>query len=265
LTRFLTIKSWERFQHYKDRDPPWVKLYRDTLTAESWVLGTDTSRLVQVASMLLAARYNNQIPYRWDLIKKVSHLDCTESQFNAAIKHLTDSDFLSIQSLPISEDEVAQSASTLLATCPSEERRGEKSREETEESQSARAKRLPDDWGLTKERRAIAESERIDPDRTFAKFTDYWRAASGQNARKRDWDAAWRNWCRTEADRKPSGGNGQHAKPIVRKTADEMEAEEIARGIAEGRTDEEIARDYRGAVSIDRIRGIRAAVTNAQH
>lgn len=66
---------------------------------------------------------------------------------------------------------------------------------------AARARRLPDDFELTDERRRVAEAERLDPARTFAKFCDYWRAASGQKARKHDWDATWRNWCRTEADR----------------------------------------------------------------
>jgi hypothetical protein len=61
--------------------------------------------------------------------------------------------------------------------------------------------RLPEDFTLTSERRAVAEAERLPADRTFAKFCDYWRSASGQSARKLDWDATWRNWCRTEADR----------------------------------------------------------------
>ncbi|HJS88690.1 MAG TPA: DUF1376 domain-containing protein [Steroidobacteraceae bacterium] len=67
----------------------------------------------------------------------------------------------------------------------------------------ATATRLPDGWELTEERRQIAMQERVDPERTFAKFCDYWRAASGAKARKLDWEATWRNWCRTEADRSP--------------------------------------------------------------
>lgn len=66
---------------------------------------------------------------------------------------------------------------------------------------SPRATRLPTDWVLTPERESYARKESLDPARTFAKFTDYWRAASGRTAAKLDWDAAWRNWCRTEADR----------------------------------------------------------------
>jgi hypothetical protein len=64
-----------------------------------------------------------------------------------------------------------------------------------------RAARLPEDFNLTDERRAVAEAEKVPAERTFAKFCDHWLAASGQSSRKLDWDAAWRNWCRTEADR----------------------------------------------------------------
>src|SRR5690606_13160625 len=66
------------------------------------------------------------------------------------------------------------------------------------------ATRIPEDFELTPERRAIAETEQLDPERTFAKFVDYWRSASGARARKHDWEATWRNWCRSEADRNRS-------------------------------------------------------------
>lgn len=71
-----------------------------------------------------------------------------------------------------------------------------------------KASRIPDDFALTPERRAVATAERIDPDRTFAKFRDYWRAKSGSQATKLDWDATWRNWCRSEGDRNPQSKGG---------------------------------------------------------
>lgn len=70
-------------------------------------------------------------------------------------------------------------------------------------ARSARATRLPINFALTPERRAIAEAEKADPDREFENFTDHWRAASGQKARKNDWDATWRIWCRRAPDFKP--------------------------------------------------------------
>lgn len=127
----LAICNWERFQHYKDRDPPWVKLYRDMLTAESWVLGTDISRLVQVASILLAARYSNQIPFRWALIRKVASLDCTEAEFHEAIQHLTATKFLEIQGCTELEGRPVHDASAVLAKC-SRETEAEQSRDREE-------------------------------------------------------------------------------------------------------------------------------------
>lgn len=85
----------------------------------------------------------------------------------------------------------------------------------TSVGERTRGARLPDDWVMTPDRRSVAEAERVDPDRTFAKFTDHWRAATGANSRKRDWDAAWRNWCRTENDRKPL--NGSSTRPAAEK------------------------------------------------
>lgn len=142
MTTF-SIVGWQRFQHYKDRDPPWVKLYRDLLTSESWVLGTDHSRLLQVASILLAARYENKIPLRWDLIKKVASLDMSESQFKTALQHLAEHNFLEYQQVTSVPNVVEQSASTPLATCTSEAE-AEQSREEAEQSRTSVELKLDD-------------------------------------------------------------------------------------------------------------------------
>lgn len=140
--KVLAVKNWERFQHYKDRDPPWVKLYRDLLTSESWVLGTDLSRVVQVASTLLAPRYENRIPYRWNLLKKVMSLECTEAAFDKAVDHLIQSNFLEIQDVTEETKVVAQSASTALATCTSET---DQIREETDKRQNGHSSAVPTD------------------------------------------------------------------------------------------------------------------------
>jgi hypothetical protein len=97
------------------------------------------------------------------------------------------------------------------------------------DARSARApsaKRIPDDFALTDQRRAIAKTEGVDPDREFSKFADYWRSASGANARKHDWDATWRNWCRKAHDMRPNGRAppGDGPKLTWKPSADEDEA-----------------------------------------
>lgn len=71
-----------------------------------------------------------------------------------------------------------------------------------------RATRIPADFALTPERRAVAVAEHVDPERTFAKFCNHWRAKGGQAARKVDWEATWRNWCMEDADRAKRNGAG---------------------------------------------------------
>jgi hypothetical protein len=128
-SRSIAVITWERFQHYKDRNPPWIKLYGDMLTSEPWVLGTDTSRLVQVAITLLAARYQNATPYNFELIKKVTHFDFDEQQFDTAVEYLVSAKFIQIHG-------VAESASGALAKRKQraipEKRRGEKTKNREE-------------------------------------------------------------------------------------------------------------------------------------
>jgi hypothetical protein len=188
MPQVIALCGWEKYQHYKDRDPPWVKLYRDLLTTESWVLGTDASRLVQVASILLAARYQNATPLNFALIKKVASLDISEREFNAAIEHLSKYEFLEIQG---DNEPCKQPASKPLATCTSET---EQSREETEERQRQRATRNCPDWFVvTPEMRTWASSEtpNVDVDRETATFKDYTFATP-----RSDWVKTWRNWMR---------------------------------------------------------------------
>ena len=43
--------------------------------------------------------------------------------------------------------------------------------------------------------------------RVAAAFVDHWLAEDSPSARKRNWDAAWRTWCRRELERLPRGGS----------------------------------------------------------
>ena len=50
------IKNWEKFQHYKDRNPPWIKLHFDILCSSDWVMLDDSGRLLAIVCMLIASR-----------------------------------------------------------------------------------------------------------------------------------------------------------------------------------------------------------------
>lgn len=44
-------------------------------------------------------------------------------------------------------------------------------------------------------------------------FRDYWAAASGANATKRNWEAAWRTWMRKAAEGSTSNGRASPGAP----------------------------------------------------
>lgn len=57
------VKDYEKFQHYKDRSPPWIKLYNSTLEDYTFATLEDKDKAHLVAIWLLASRYENKLPY----------------------------------------------------------------------------------------------------------------------------------------------------------------------------------------------------------
>lgn len=56
----IRIKGWAKFQHFKDRRPPWIKLYRDILEDPDWHdLDGDAAKML-VALWLIASEDEDQ-------------------------------------------------------------------------------------------------------------------------------------------------------------------------------------------------------------
>ncbi len=113
---YYKIKEWAKYQHYKDRCPPWIKLHKSLLTSKTWVMLDDASRVLAVACMMLAADTDNKIPADPAYMKRVAYLN-VDPDFNP----LVETEFLEF----VDEDSGRkQSASKTLATCNTE--RGER-------------------------------------------------------------------------------------------------------------------------------------------
>lgn len=69
---------------------------------------------------------------------------------------------------------------------------------EGREGEGARAQRIPEDWKPSEELAAWATAQGLNASEIAQNFVDYWRAESGAKARKLDWDAAFRVWCRRQ-------------------------------------------------------------------
>jgi hypothetical protein len=58
----MRIKNWTKFQHFKDRRPPWVKLYRDILDDLEWHELDPLAAKVLVMLWLIASEDDGRIP-----------------------------------------------------------------------------------------------------------------------------------------------------------------------------------------------------------
>lgn len=72
---FVRIREWSKYQHYKNRNPPWIKLHRELLSSQTWVSLDDASRVLAIASMMLAALNDNKTPYDLTYIRRVAYLN----------------------------------------------------------------------------------------------------------------------------------------------------------------------------------------------
>ena len=68
-TKYLMVKNWESFQHYKERNPPWIKLHRDLLRDYDFLCLQDASKMQLILIWLLASQMNNKIPADANFIK----------------------------------------------------------------------------------------------------------------------------------------------------------------------------------------------------
>lgn len=71
------VVNWPKYQHYKDRDPSWIKLYRTLLDDYEFSCLQDASKWLAIGSMLLAARLDNHIPMDDHWV--ASELHCSEA------------------------------------------------------------------------------------------------------------------------------------------------------------------------------------------
>lgn len=134
----LQPKNWEKFQHYKDRVPPWIKLHRELLDDYEFHLLPIASKALAPFLWLLASEYKDAI-IDAPIEKITFRLRMTDDDFRAAIDPLIKSGFFVMY----------RDASGVLAGSEQgdhlEERRGETEEEKEEEKEVAESdlKSLP--------------------------------------------------------------------------------------------------------------------------
>jgi len=211
----IQIKNWAKFQHYKDRSPPWIKLHRGLLDDYGWHCLQDASKALAPCIWLIASESDAGV-IEASAEALAFRLRVTPAKLAACLKDLESKGFITTQEVD---------ASALLADCSQgacletetegeveTETEGEGEGEKEAEAEArvsrspdpGRGSRLPDDWRPSSENVAFAVARGFTPGavREIAEsFSAYWRSTAGAKARKANWDLTWQTWVRREADR----------------------------------------------------------------
>jgi DNA gyrase inhibitor GyrI len=84
----IQVKNWGKHQHFKDRCPPWIKLYREILDDPDWheLSGDDTKILMSL--WLLASEDETHQGLLPDIRRICFRLRIKESQLNQSLTRL---------------------------------------------------------------------------------------------------------------------------------------------------------------------------------
>jgi len=87
--KYFSVKNFDKFQHYKERNPPWIKLHNSIFTDYYFSCLQDASKLHLLLIWALASKLGNKIPFDEKWLKQQLNL-----KSNVNVKPLFDKGFL---------------------------------------------------------------------------------------------------------------------------------------------------------------------------
>ena len=100
----MRIKNWNKFQHFKDRKPPWVKLYRDLLDDIEWHELDPQASKVLVMLWLIASEDEGNIPALKQLAFRLRLSEKETEVCNIKLSHWLDQDDINAISTRYQDD-----------------------------------------------------------------------------------------------------------------------------------------------------------------
>lgn len=86
----LKIRGWKKFQHFKDRTPPWIKLYRELLDDPDWHALDGEAAKTLTMLWLLASEDQSKSGAIPDIRKAAFRLRMSEAELSAILRRLSD-------------------------------------------------------------------------------------------------------------------------------------------------------------------------------
>jgi hypothetical protein len=194
----MKIKNYNKFQHFKDRRPPWIKLHRELLDQRDINLISDRSFRVLIGLWLLASEDESMEGCLPEIPEISFRLRMPESDILKSFQELKHF-IVDVDINVISERYQVDDPETETET----EIKRETERERPTSTKS-RSTRLDVNWQLPDDYAIWAKKERPDlnVNQVADGFKDYWISEAKAKA---DWFATWRYWIRKQrVERKDS-------------------------------------------------------------
>ena len=119
--KHIHIKNWKRFQHYRDRNPKWIKLHLSILDDYEFQTLTPTQQLVLIKLWLLSARSAGRLPVDSAWLARNLHIDYRA--IAAALPALETNNFITLSDKSASQSVPKRSRPTSLETDNKRERK----------------------------------------------------------------------------------------------------------------------------------------------
>ncbi len=123
--RYIQVEEWYKFQHYKKRNPPWIKLYSKLLENDDFDEVPDDSKLLFFCLLLFASRKGNKIKLNHAFLQK--RLPISSVITKETLQPLIDAHFISVY-----QDDSKSIAENYQDATPETETETNQSRAETE-------------------------------------------------------------------------------------------------------------------------------------
>jgi len=166
---FYRIKNWDHFQHYRDRNPPWIKLHFKILSSSDWVTLDDASRVLAIACMLIASHNKGIIDgseVGLAYLKRVAYLNKPPN-----LKPLISCGFLTLLA----------DASTLQANDTQETETYKERHIVKEEISDPISDQRPETRAANTEKKKSQSKTAIPPDFTISEAVKVWATEHGHN------------------------------------------------------------------------------------
>jgi hypothetical protein len=126
------VKGWEEFQHYKDRNPPWIKLHNQLLDDYDFEVLGDAAKGHLLCIWMLASRTNNDMMFdsKW-IARKIG------ASSKVDLDLLLESGFIELQEAEHSASKLQHDSKVSVPL--EEKRRGETETEKRREEKKASA------------------------------------------------------------------------------------------------------------------------------